>query len=349
MRVQLDGVIALLERRFVVAAVGVDDGEVARDDRGNRIERLREPHLFERLVEAADRHEARHRVPVMRRRVARVELRSATLELALGALPVPVLRRLDVRERRVRLGGVAVEHHRRRGARRRLRPCMRRLAHAVVRQQAVRVGEPAVRQRELRILDDRLLEEVERLVQPFVGALVQVIAPLQIEVARGQILRRPPAAAPVAGIEELRLELPDDGVRGEPPAPRRRRPSAASTDSDHRYDAVALSTRWMVMRSRSPDLRTPPVSSIAACCVCSSAPCGRWFARLKASGRAAPRASRGGGSSPAAGPGRSSPRSCRLAVIGERQDRDRVLCRRASRRSNGVPADVASRGLKTGA
>ena len=192
MRVQLDGVIALLERRFVVAAVGVDDGEVARDDRRHRIERLREPHLFERLVEAAHRHEARHRVPVVRRRVGRVEL-DGQLELALGALPVPVLRRLDVRERRVRLRGVAVEHHRRRGARRRLRPDMRRLAHAVVRQQAVRVGEAAVRQRELRVLDDRLLEEVERLVQAFVGALIQVIAPLQIEVARRQVLRRSPA------------------------------------------------------------------------------------------------------------------------------------------------------------
>ena len=78
---------------------------------------------------------------------------------------------------------------------------MRRLAHAVVRQQAVRVRETAVRQRELRILDDGPLEELQRLVQPLVGALIQVIAPLQIEVARRQVLRRSPAAAPVAGIE----------------------------------------------------------------------------------------------------------------------------------------------------
>ena len=88
-----------------------------------------------------------------------------------------------------------------------LRPRQRRLPDAVVGEQAVRVGESAVRQRELRVLDDRLLEEVERLVQPFVGALVQVIAPLQVEVARRQVLGRPPRAASLAGVEQPRLEL----------------------------------------------------------------------------------------------------------------------------------------------
>ena len=115
-RVQLDGVIALFERGLVVAPVGVDDGEIPRDDRRHRVERLREPHLFERVVETAHRHEARHRVPVMGRRVRGIEL-DGDLELALRALPVPVLRGLDVRQRRVGLRRVAVEHDRGRRAR----------------------------------------------------------------------------------------------------------------------------------------------------------------------------------------------------------------------------------------
>ena len=83
----------------------------------------------------------------MRRRVPRVRADRA-LELALRAGPVPVLRRLHVRERRVRLGGIGVEHDGRRRARRGLRPDFGRAEHAVVRQQPVRVGQPAVRQRQ---------------------------------------------------------------------------------------------------------------------------------------------------------------------------------------------------------
>ena len=193
-------------------AVAVNHRDVARDDRRHRIERLREQHLLERLVEPAHRHEARHRVPVMRGRVARVELDGA-LELALGAGPVPVLRRAHVRERGVRFGGMAVEHHGRRRARRRLRPDVRRAEHAVVREQSVRVGQAAVRERELRVFDDRLLEEVDRLVQAFLGALIEVIAALQVEVARGQIVARPAGAggavarraAPAASLSTIAL------------------------------------------------------------------------------------------------------------------------------------------------
>ena len=133
------------------------------------------------------RHQARHRVPVVRRRIARVQLDRA-LELALGAAEVPVLRRADVRQRGVRFGGMPVEHHRRRGARRRLGPDIGGAEHAVVREQPVGVGEAAVRQRELRVFDDRLLEELDGLVQAFFGALVEVIAALQVQVARGEVV-----------------------------------------------------------------------------------------------------------------------------------------------------------------
>ena len=74
------------------------------------------------------------------------------------------------------------------------------------------VGQAAVRQRELRVLDDRLLEEVERLVQPFVGALVQVIPALQIEIARGEVFGRAPRAARVSGVEQAWLQFLDDRV-----------------------------------------------------------------------------------------------------------------------------------------
>ena len=174
----------------IVAAIGVDHRQVARDDRRHRIERLREQHLLERLVEAAHRHEAGHRVPVMAGRVARIQVDGA-LELALGAGPVPVLRRADVRQRGVGLGRMVVEHHRRRGARRGLGPDVSRPEHAVMREQAIGIGQAAVRERELRVLDERLLEEVDGLLQAFLGPLIQVIAALQIEIARREIVAVP--------------------------------------------------------------------------------------------------------------------------------------------------------------
>ena len=82
-----------------------------------------------------------------------------------------------------------------------------------MREQAVRVRQPAVGERELRVFHDRLLEEVQRLLEAFVGALVQVIAPLQVQVARRQVLRRPARAATLAGVHEPRLELVDDRLR----------------------------------------------------------------------------------------------------------------------------------------
>ena len=57
-----------------------------------------------------------------------------------------------------------------------------------MREQSVGVGQAAVRERELRVLDDRLLEELDRLVQAFFGALIEVVAALQVEIARGEVV-----------------------------------------------------------------------------------------------------------------------------------------------------------------
>ena len=137
--------------------------------------------------------QARHRVPVMRGRVVGIQADGA-LELPLRAPPIPVLRRLHVGQRGVGFGGLTVQHHGGGRAGGGLVPYVRRPPHPVVGQQAVGVGQAAVGQRVLGILDDRLLEEVHRLLQPLLGALVQVVAALQIQVVGGQVLRGPARA-----------------------------------------------------------------------------------------------------------------------------------------------------------
>ena len=134
------------------------------------------------------------------------------LEFALGALPVPVLRGLHVSERGVRLGRIGIEHDRRRRACGGLRPDLGRREHAIVRQEAVAVGQAAVRQRIVAVLDDGALEELHGLAKPLLGALVHVIAPLQIQVPSRQIVGRPPAAQG-ARAGDIRLELLDHRLR----------------------------------------------------------------------------------------------------------------------------------------
>ena len=112
-----------------------------------------------------------------------------------------------MRERGVRFGGVSVEHHRRRGARRGPGPDVGRPKHAVVGEQAARVGQPAVRERELRVLDERLLEEVDRLVQAFFRPLVQVIAALDVEIARGKVAVAVTPRRALLGVGQLRPEF----------------------------------------------------------------------------------------------------------------------------------------------
>ena len=152
---------------------------------------------------------------------------------ALGAAEVPVLGRPDVRERGVRFRRMAVEHHRRRRARRRLGPHIRGTEHAVVREQSVGIGQPAVRERELRVLDDRLLEELDRLVQAFFGALIQVVAALQVEIARGEVVGLACAPGAPIGIDFGR-QLVGDPLGDRLPGRRPDRADRRSGDSDHR-------------------------------------------------------------------------------------------------------------------
>ena len=83
---------------------------------------------------------------------------------------------------------MSIEHHGGRRARRRLGPHIRGTEHAVVGEQAVGIRQPAVRERELRVFDDRLLEKLDRLEETFFSALAQVIAPLQVQVASGEVV-----------------------------------------------------------------------------------------------------------------------------------------------------------------
>ena len=177
--------------------------------------------------------------------------------------PVPVLRRLHVRQRRVRLSGVVVQHHGRRRARCRLRPDVRRPHDAVVIAQAVGIGQPAVRQRVLRVLDQGLAEEFERLQQAFLAALAQMVSALQVEIVRRQILDRPPPAR-ARPFGELGLESfarwPERRVPGRRTCRCCPRRSIRTTDSS----GSRVSIRCAAIRSRVPDARTLPLTIIAA-------------------------------------------------------------------------------------
>ena len=75
------------------------------------IERLGESNLLVCFVEPAQRHEARHRVPMPRGRIPRVQLHRL-LKQRFGAAEIPVLRRSNMSKGRVRFRRMAVEHHR---------------------------------------------------------------------------------------------------------------------------------------------------------------------------------------------------------------------------------------------
>src|SRR5206468_10317525 len=78
--------------------------------------------------------------------------------------------------------------------------------HAVVRQEAVRVRQPGVRGGVLRVLDEGLFEEVERLPQTFFGALIQVIASLQIQVMGRQVFVGSTGRRAAVTVAQFRLD-----------------------------------------------------------------------------------------------------------------------------------------------
>ena len=198
MRVQFHGVIDLLQSGFVLPPVAEHPREVARDDRGDRIQRLRHENLLERLVEPGHRRKAGDRVPVMGGGMPRVELDGAE-EFAFGACPVPVLRRFDVRQRDVRLGRVFVGHHSGGGARGGLGPDFGGRHDAIVAEQSIGVREAREGVRILAVFHQRPFEELHRFSEAFLGALIHVEPALEIEIARGEILDRPGQALRRAG------------------------------------------------------------------------------------------------------------------------------------------------------
>ena len=106
-----------------------------------------------------------------------------------------------------------VEHDRLRRAGGGLRPHLRRSEDTVMAEQSIRIGQTAVRQGVLSVLDQRFLEKVNRFPESFFGPLVEVIPALQVQVVRSQILCRPPRAGRRSAIADLRFQLLDDALR----------------------------------------------------------------------------------------------------------------------------------------
>ena len=119
-------------------------------------------------------------------------------------------------------------------------------------------------QRVLRVLDDRPLEELDRLQQAFLGALVEVVAALQVEVAGGEVvgLRGRAAAATASGFKRSATAAAICRWRGHGFLRRRRRRASSAT----RPEQVAAGRRpraaWSRGRARRA-IRTLPVDDAA--------------------------------------------------------------------------------------
>src|SRR5262245_33935866 len=105
---------------------------------------------------------------------------------------------------------MSIEGDRRRRTGGRLRPYVRRAHDAVVREQAVRVRKTTVRERELGILDESFLEKLDGFQQPFFCPLIEVIATLQVEISRRQVIGRTSARYQLIAVGKHRLKFVDD-------------------------------------------------------------------------------------------------------------------------------------------
>ena len=124
----------------------------------------------------------------MRGCVSRLQLqRAAVLALCVVEL---VLVLVHDRERSVRLRERVVDLQRAPRRRRRARARFGARHEPVVAEQAVGIGEPGVREREIGSAIDRFLEVLNAALQAVLGAGVPVVAPLQIQVERVEVLRR---------------------------------------------------------------------------------------------------------------------------------------------------------------
>ena len=124
----------------------------------------------------------------MRRGVIRVQL-DGSPELAPGCLPVPEVIKVEQPQRRVRLAQRVVEFD---GLRRRFRGLRRGLRaryQAVPSEGVVRVGQPGISRGIVRVFLNRLLEIADGFPEIVGRALVQVVAPLQVELVAFSVSR----------------------------------------------------------------------------------------------------------------------------------------------------------------
>ena len=149
-----------------------------------RVELARQLDFLVRLVEAAERREQVEGQPVVRGRVAGVQLDRAPVE-RLALVPLPVVHRADHRVRRVRLGRP------RDRVRARAAPPSRASGtaspgdstpYSAIRQYAS--ASPDVRQRKPLVHRERLPEALDALFEPVGGPLVPQVAPAQVQVER---------------------------------------------------------------------------------------------------------------------------------------------------------------------
>ena len=167
--------------------------------------------LEQRLVESPLRGEHKG-VPLVRRRVARIEL-DGTPESLLRTTPVPVVNEETPRQRRVRFRQRIVERDR---LSRVELGVLEALVHRhvpIIDVQRVGVGKPGVSQRVVRIERDRFLEVLDAFGDSFRSALVPGVAAAQVQPIRFHVLGVAVARRRDDIRERSRAELGDDCAR----------------------------------------------------------------------------------------------------------------------------------------
>src|SRR5215831_4640984 len=175
--IPFDSTIAFLQSCLELSPIVVDARNVAGNDLRNRVEGLRELDFLKRVIQSAEWDKTRYGIPMTRGCRPGIEFDGPPV-FQFRAVPVPILRRLDVCKRGVPLRKFVIEEDSRCCIRGSLRPDLCGSQHAVVREQRIRVGKPRVSWRIARVFSDRFLEEFHSLSQAGIGTLAAVITTL---------------------------------------------------------------------------------------------------------------------------------------------------------------------------
>src|SRR6266478_7708613 len=179
-RIQLYGFTQLFNRFVVLPLVYIVGANFSVNNQGKRIKFLGALHFGVRLFKAAFGQQRTVAVPLMRGRIVWIQ-GNRLLKFFLAFGPVPVIVCEHCRQRRVGFGQVVIKLDRFLGR----RLCFRRKflgrTTGIIWKQAIGVREARIRQREVGIFFNRLIEIVDRFLKRLGVAFVPIKATFQIK------------------------------------------------------------------------------------------------------------------------------------------------------------------------